>query len=106
MGSRWLSIFEYSQYRNISISTIRRYIKSDKVKYKCEAGKYYIYVSSENWILRDKKDEASINRYKSQIKNLEQKVKELSEENSDLQMLLMLYESKKNTSLDKGLACH
>ena len=51
----WLTINEYSQYRDISVSTIRRYIKNKSVVSKFENGKYLIKVSSEQYELRMKK---------------------------------------------------
>jgi len=52
--SNWLPITEYSFKNKISISTIRRKIKSNTLKFKVESGKYFImdegadYEISEN----------------------------------------------------------
>ena len=35
----WMSILEYASFKSISISTIRRYIKAERVKTKKEGGK-------------------------------------------------------------------
>ena len=42
MEGKWLSIIEYANYKKKSISTVRRYIKANRVKYKEDQGKYYI----------------------------------------------------------------
>ena len=39
----WLPILEYANVKNISISTVRRGIKSGRFKYKEENGKYLIF---------------------------------------------------------------
>lgn len=40
--SNWLPITEYSLRKGISVSTIRRKIKSKSIKHKIENGKYFI----------------------------------------------------------------
>ncbi len=96
----WLSINEYSAYRGISISTIRRYIKAKRVQYKLENRRYYIYVSKEQYERRMQKKESTVdssvlNELKEKIISLEKQIKELKVENSELKMLVDLYEGKK-----------
>ncbi len=73
----WLPILEYASYRDISISTIRRMIKADRVKSRLEDGKYFIFVAKERL---DKKKHEQI--------NLSQRVEELLLENEHLKKLL------------------
>ena len=42
-NGQWLSIMEYCLERKKSISTVRRYIKSNLVKFKEVNGKYFIW---------------------------------------------------------------
>lgn len=95
MEGNWLSISEYSQYRDISISTIRRYIKAERVKYKLESGKYFIFVSDENYTLRVNQKEREELSLKMEILELKDRIKSLEEENNDLKMLVDLYEGNK-----------
>lgn len=95
----WLSINEYSAYRNISISTIRRYIKAKRVQYKLENRRYYIYVSREQYDRRSKsqviptlQDKEAL--LEQRIQQLSIKLKKLEEENSELKMLVDLYEGQ------------
>lgn len=44
----WLSLAEYSMKHKVSISTLRRRIKSDDIQFKLEDGKYIILDSQEN----------------------------------------------------------
>ena len=94
MDGHWLSISEYSNYRGVSVSSIRRYIKAGRVKSKFEDGKYKIYVSDENYSLRvniKEKEELSM---RLELHNLKDRLRLLEEENNDLKMLVSIYESK------------
>ncbi len=42
MDSNWLSLSEYSSEYDISVSTLRRRIKANKIKYKLIHGKYFL----------------------------------------------------------------
>ncbi|MEC7276805.1 MAG: hypothetical protein VXV96_10835 [Bdellovibrionota bacterium] len=95
MDGKWLSIPEYSQYRNISISTVRRYIKANRVKHRLDDGKYLIFVSDENYTLRVNQKEREELSLKMQIHELKDRIRILEEENNDLKMLVDLYEGKK-----------
>jgi homoserine trans-succinylase len=88
----WLSINDYSRYKNVSISTIRRHIKNNILNHKEENGKYFIYVpSTEKLRLRE---EEELLRVKLESELLRSKIKQLSEENNELKMLVALYESQ------------
>ena len=90
MNDHWLTILEYSCYREVSVSSVRRYIKSNKVKYRLEKGKYLIFVSKENWKLKKIKERSFL---EERLINAQKKNEILKEENSDLRMLITLYES-------------
>ena len=88
----WLPIAEYSRYKNISVSTIRRHIKANVLKYKEESGKYFIYVASPEKI--KSRDEEEILKVKLELELLKNQVRLLREENDELRMLVELYEHK------------
>ncbi len=96
----WLSITEYSRYRKISISTIRRYIKNGNVKCKTQEGKYFIYVPGERYkaSLLSNSDESDKKSLIARIHELESELQALKEENDDLKMLVNIYEKKKPTT--------
>ncbi|MCR9203503.1 MAG: hypothetical protein NXH75_02930 [Halobacteriovoraceae bacterium] len=94
MDGKWLSISEYSSYRDISISTIRRYIKANRVRFKKENGKYLIFVSDENYILRSNQKEREDLTLRLEIHELKDRIRILEEENNDLKMLVQIYEQK------------
>jgi hypothetical protein len=83
----WVTIFEYCELRKKSISTVRRYIKADRIKYKMIDGKYYVAIKKT---MHSKPDE----KYK--MKNIELELLKLKEENLELKMLIDLYETKIN----------
>lgn len=88
----WLSINDYSRYKNVSISTIRRHIKNNILKYKEENGKYFIYVlSTEKVRLRE---EEELLKVKLELELMRSKIKQLREENNELRMLVEIYEGQ------------
>ena len=81
----WLSIVEYANVKKTSISTIRRAIKANHVKYKEENGRYLIWTKTNQ-----EKEELEL---KLENEFLKKQIRELKEEVSDLKMLLSVYES-------------
>ena len=97
----WLSINDYSRYKDVSISTIRRHIKTNILKYKEENGKYFIYVpSTEKLRLRE---EEEILKVKLETELLRSQVRQLREENNELKMLVELYEKQNLKTIKNDL---
>lgn len=90
----WLSINDYSRYKNVSISTIRRHIKNNILKHKEENGKYFIYVPSTERV-RLREDEELL-KIKLEVELLRTQVRQLREENNELKMLVDIYERQNN----------
>jgi hypothetical protein len=83
---KWLPIVQYAQYKNISITSVRRYIKAERVKYKKVNGKYLVLA---------RKFSGNFNNFKEKnISDLEKEIKKLKEENQELKMLISVYETK------------
>ena len=80
-NEQWLSIIEYSICTKKSISTIRRYIKANRLKFKEVDGKYLIFTNK-------------VNKKIIETDELEIKIKKLEQENLELKMLVDLYEQK------------
>jgi len=94
----WLPINDYSRYKDVSVSTIRRHIKNNILKYKEENGKYLIYVpSTEKLKLREEAEELKL---KLELELLRSQLKALREENNELKMLVDLYEKRNQVSLN------
>lgn len=97
----WLSINDYSRYKNVSISTIRRHIKNNILKHKEENGKYFIYVPSiEKMRLREDEELLKI---KLETELLRSQLRQLREENNELRMLVDLYENQGPVNTPKHL---
>lgn len=91
--TNWLSITEYSVKNKVSPSTIRRYIKLNKIKFKKKDGKYLIYdqeglnQEAESNLLKEKEEIIKIQKdfivnLRSQIEELKMLVKLLEKNNS------------------------
>jgi len=88
----WHSIIDYAQERDISISTIRRHIKSGRLKYKMKNGKYFILYKKSSINRLTKKAPQD---FKDEVRLLILKNKKLEEEVGELKMLVTLYEQEK-----------
>jgi len=118
LDNNWLPLIEYSLKSGVSTSTVRRRIKSKKIKYRLHEGKYYIFcdadeiaefethnVSSqtltETLQLTRKALETLLQTSEGVSKNRDevveeqaQKIKLLEEEVQDLKMLVAILEGK------------
>lgn len=94
MDGKWLSILEYANFKNKSISTVRRYVKAGRVKYKEENGKYYIWAKK---YLVDKSaldEEKEVLRLRLENDQLKLENRKLKEELSEMRMLTEILESQ------------
>ena len=93
MEGKWLSLLEYAAYKKKSISTVRRYIKADRVKHKDENGKYYIWV--KNYVSVKSPEEKETLEAKFELERLRKENREIKEELAESRMLIQLYEQGK-----------
>ncbi len=84
----WLSITDYANLRKISISSVRRHIKGDRVRYKNINGKYFIFIDGTNL----EKHEESNFAVRLNNQKLKEDIKKMQNEIDDLKMLVDLYE--------------
>ncbi len=91
MEDKWLSILEYAQYKKKSISTVRRYIKAERVKFREEEGKYFLWV--KNYIAPTTQSEKEALATKFELERLKKENRELLNENTEMKMLIQLYEN-------------
>ena len=96
MEGKWLNITDYCQYRKKSISTIRRYIKSNAIKFKIENGKYLLWVPGDSLQKQGLREEQEILKLKLMNSELERQNKILKTEINDLKMLVSIYEGISN----------
>lgn len=116
---RWVPILDYAVLTGMSTSTLRRYIKANKVKFKIEEGRYLILADPEvarKFAERQKRpvftspletsnrnmpqttsSPAQVEdqqRLLKKMQELEQKVSRAEEQISELKMLIAIYEEK------------
>lgn len=94
MEGKWLSVLEFAAYKKKSISTVRRYIKANRVKFKEENGKYYIW--TKNFIPNQTSQEKESLTLKLELERLKKENLELKEQLIEVKMLLDLYENGTN----------
>jgi hypothetical protein len=46
LAGQWLSLMEYATQNDVSLSTLRRHIKANKVQYRSDQGRYFIWSES------------------------------------------------------------
>ena len=91
MEGKWLSILEYASYKNKSISTVRRYIKANRVKFREDNGKYFIWVKS--FVSPASLEERELLDNKLELERLKKENLELKNEVAEMKMLIQLYEN-------------
>jgi DNA-binding transcriptional MerR regulator len=86
----WLPLIEYSLKKGLSLSTLRRQIKANKVNFKLENGRY---------LLKDEPVNSTPGpdpciALKNTIDQLQQELQKAHEEIAELKTLIALYEEK------------
>lgn len=83
---QWISLMDYATKRGVSLSTLRRYIKSNKIDFKTENGRYLIWDDQSS-----ASQDASAN-----ADELRARLQEAQEEIAELKMLIAIYEEQLN----------
>jgi hypothetical protein len=82
----WVSLMDYASKKSVSLSTLRRHIKANKVTYKIENGRYLLW-DEEVIAAHSKSTEAQASLEEVQI-NLQKAQEEIAE----LKTLIAFYE--------------
>ena len=96
-NEKWIPLVEFSVQKGISLSTLRRYIKSNKIPWKLLDGRYLVM---DDGTLSASKNEAKLGLpteskdVDSRLKNLEQSLNAANEEIAELKTLVAFYEEK------------
>ncbi|MFG1482403.1 hypothetical protein ACRXCV_01120 [Halobacteriovorax sp. GFR7] len=94
----WMDINDYSLLKGISISTIRRYIKRDKLIWKFDQGKYLIQMNE--WEYNDSLSASNaivyLKRLQEEHELLKKELIKTKQENNEYKMLVDLYEGRLN----------
>ena len=97
-SENWIPLVEFSVQKGISLSTLRRYIKSNKIAWKLLEGRYLVmddgtFIAPRNH-LGTTEDPAISGDIESRMKNLEVTLMAANEEIAELKTLLAFYEEK------------
>jgi len=88
----WVPLIDYAMRKEVSLSTLRRHIKANKVKYKLEDGKYLLWLGGEeSGTSKDSPNEDAF-LLQSHLQKLTQDLKRAQEEIAELKTLIALYE--------------
>jgi hypothetical protein len=87
-ATNWIPLVEYAHKKGISLSTLRRHIKSGKIPYKVDQGRYLLFDDSN----------ASDTPAKvvSSVESLKLELQQAREEVAELKTLIAFYEEKNN----------
>lgn len=89
MDGSWVPLMEYATRKGVSMSTLRRYIKADKIRYKLEHGKYLVW-DDQPTVLRQE-----IHRVPTfSASGLERQLQQAREEIVELKTLIAFYEEQ------------
>src|SRR6478752_363879 len=88
----WIPLMEYSMKNGISLSTLRRHIKQNKLTYRVENGKYLLLEGQGEFNSQeiDKGNDSAI--IQSAVHKLEKDLQKAREEIAELKTLIALYE--------------
>lgn len=106
LQQQWIPILDYAVLRGISTSTLRRYIKANKIQYKVENGRYLL-LADANLAEKTRIALASprpawdgtaspspdMSVY-ARVRELEDKLARAEEQIGELKMLVAIYEEK------------
>src|SRR5579871_6558937 len=97
---KWIPILDYAVQRGVSTSTLRRYIKANKIKYKLENGRYLLAADASTpkparsaWEAAGAAGPTGISVY-ARVRELEESLAQAQEQISELKMLIAIYEEK------------
>lgn len=96
--SQWLPLVDYAVKKGVSLSTLRRQIKSNRVQHRLDKGKYFILDTEEiqdAFVMRSQDDVSAL---RDRVRDLEKALQKAREENSELKTLIALYEEQALTS--------
>ena len=91
-NSQWIPLMEYAMKKGVSLSTLRRHIKADKVTYRFENGKYLLLDDGKK--SSDGPSSEEVDTLHTRMDQMDDELRQAKEEIAELKMLLALYEEK------------
>lgn len=107
----WLPLMEYAVRKNLSLSTLRRYIKAGKVTFRLEGGRYLIFDREASGVAFGHSFNSlqalgsfeglggsEVAELQSNVRHLENALKCAQEEIAELKTLIACYEERSPSS--------
>lgn len=82
-NEKWIPLVEFAAEKGVSLSTLRRYIKANKIKWKLVDGRYLVCDSADGF-----------GQSISIVSKLEAELRSANQELAELKTLLAFYEEK------------
>jgi chromosome segregation ATPase len=82
----WVSLMDFASKKSISLSTLRRHIKANKITYKIENGRYLL------WDEEIEESHSTNNESQTDMKNVQAALQKAQEEIAELKTLIAFYE--------------
>jgi hypothetical protein len=99
---------DYAVRKGVSLSTLRRHIKANKIQYKVENGRYLLFdgdaeiphspAPAAASVKEEPRDPQSSAMLQAKLQKVERDLRQAQEEIAELKMLIALYEEKMSTS--------
>ncbi len=97
----WLPLMEFATRNSVSLSTLRRQIKSGKIEYRSEGGKYLLWNTNPPAVSASSLSQSGLGQSGlgqsadlGQIAELQSQLKKAREEIAELKTLLAFYEEQ------------
>ena len=97
MDGSWVPLMEYATRKGVSMSTLRRYIKADKIRYKLEHGKYLVWDDQPTVFLQETQKVPTF-----AASGLERQLQQAREEIVELKTLIAFYEEQLANQMHHG----
>ena len=97
-ATNWIPLVEYAHKKGISLSTLRRHIKSGKIPYKTDQGRYLLFDDSDATSVSTSTGFASLKnpnlKAAPSMESLRLELQQAREEVAELKTLIAFYEEK------------
>ena len=89
---RWVPIMDFAVSRGVSLSTLRRYIKTNRIPFKMEGGRYLIPEDAP--LTPRHSDHSEAFEFEPRLERIELELMQAQEQILELKMLLAILEEK------------
>jgi predicted site-specific integrase-resolvase len=93
----WIPLMDYAMKTGVSLSTLRRYIKANKIRYRVENGRYLLPLDLSISDASPSAGDATVAELKKMLQKMSSDLQRAREENVELKTLVAFYESNRNT---------